>query len=297
MRPVQPLRRTRGRSHPSGVGGLLAIALAGCGTEASSDADHYRAALVADPTQAAALCRQIEDPSLAGECGTFAARRMTMAGALEPALAACEAIEDGLWSDECVFVAVDTAGLEGAAARDACDRAGRYREFCLGHAVNRTVANLDPASLPLAVGDEDALGEVISAQIERDGPTLPRPHRETVWFTGMARWLAQRWTEAPFDDRACGVASEDLCRRAYTETMQARMEQVDRDRICAGDLTSEAVQAAGGTPWVEGSETIVVPAWAALCMGVGVSRSRDDIRRGAGPRAPQDRPRRGKSKN
>ena len=103
----------------------------------------------------------------------------------------------------------------------------------------------------------------------------------------------RRWEAAPFDPRQCGVVSADLCRRAYTETMHSRMASVDRDTICRGALTVETVVAGGGTPWISGAEDTVEAAWAALCMGVGVMRDAEQVRRGRGPRAPQEHGRHG----
>lgn len=286
---------TPAHPRPNSVAALCLSALTSCASPQPSDADWYQRALRAPPSEAVALCARIGPSSMAGECGTFAAGQLAEDGQLAEALAACAHIGDPLWSDECVFVVVDTAALTGEEARKACAGAGRYRDFCFGHAVGRSIAALDPRSLPLEVGQEDALGTVIRGHIQQEGRTLPRPHQQTAWFTGMARWMAKRWETAPFDPVACGVATDDLCRRAYTETMHHRMEAVDRDTICRGTLTVEAVVAGGGTPWVPGAEDTVEAAWAALCMGVGVMRNAEQVQQGRGPRPPQERSRRERS--
>ena len=259
--------------------------LAACGG-GSSDRERYRRALTGPPEQAAELCATVEDPLLAGECGAGVAVRLAATGAAAAALEACGRLEARVWAEECVFEVVDTLGWVGPTAWDACGAAGRFRDYCVGHAVNRSLAELPADRLPLEIGAEDRLVIRLRVQVRKLGVDLPKAHLETVQFTAAARRIAARWQHRPFDPTECGVATARLCGRAYAETMPRGT--VDRARVCAGPLTSEAVAAAGGTPWVGGADEVVAPVWAALCVGDGQrAGSSTDA---PGPRPPQDRP-------
>ena len=272
---------------PRALLGLLAL---GCSpTPIADDAALYRHALAAPPADALKLCARLTNASLAGDCGTEAAVRAADAGDEAVALAACKGLPAGQWADECLFQVVDALLIQGPRAWSLCTDAGRYRDFCVGHAINRTLEDLGPADVPLEVGQEKQLVRALREYVKQLDVQLPAGHQQTVVFTAAARHIAARWTDAPFDPATCGNASDELCRRAYADSMP--QGTVDRGTVCSQPLASNTVDAAGGTPWVEGADEVVKPVWEALCVASGERKgSANDL---TGPRAPQDRGPRG----
>ena len=262
---------------------LLGMAwLGGCG--GPDDASRYRHALAAPPAEAVALCGRLADTALGQECATEAAVRAASTGDEPLAVATCSGLPPGLWADECWFQVVDALKLEGSRAWSLCEQAGRYRDYCVGHAVNRSLDKLGPDAIPLDVGAEDKLVVKLRKHVRKSGAPLPREHQSTVVFTAAARHLAARWAHRAFDPAECGVAPADLCARAYAETMPEG--SVDRVAACRGPLSSAGVQAAGGTPWVDAAEPVVRPVWDALCVAAGERQGDEADARG--PRSPQE---------
>ena len=247
---------------------VAALWLAGCGAgapSASSAADAYLAALLTeDLDRATERCLALSDDALRGECAGAVAARAAGAGDEARAWTACDGLAPGLWRDECGFAVVDALGVTGPPAWERCQRAGRYATYCVGHAVNRDLAQVP--DLRRAVGDEAALMAQLSARLRELAPPLDRRHSETVLNTAAARIIADRWSpSAPFARASCGAAADPLCVRAYTETMRVGAAEVDRRVVCAAPITSEAVQAAGGVGWQRGEGALPQQGWQALC--------------------------------
>ncbi|MEL6348475.1 MAG: hypothetical protein AAFV53_35540 [Myxococcota bacterium] len=243
---------------------MALLLLTGCDRPPTGQDDraHYLSAINAvDGREGLDACVRIQAPRMRGDClsqvGPAAARQ----GHFDAAMAACGQSTAKQWVDECRFAVVDTRELIGEAAWALCAKTGRYRPFCTGHAVTRRIAQMD--DLPLEVGQEVALAETLQQRIDALNPPLPQLHRQRSIRTGMARHLSDRWADRPFDASLCGAAEPDLCRLAYTESMHGKV--LDYPAICAGELTLERIEAMGGKPWTDGSETITLWAWAVLC--------------------------------
>lgn len=271
----------------------LLAGLWGCAQDAEKDRARYQRALATtDPASATAICAEIVDPDLRGECLVGIARVAAGAGAAETAWAACDAIgavatqtpsrqarpggarpgetgplQAGPWREECVFAVVDALEMVGPEAWRACAAAGRYRQPCVGHAVTRAIASW--TDLPLEIGQEAALELEIRRRVRRLSPPMGRGPVQTPIVTGTVRKIAQRWEGRTFDAAECGVATEERCAHAYGETMPTHMPEVDRGAICGRALNVEGVQAAGGAPWIPGSEAVVLRAWSDLCRSWG----------------------------
>lgn len=102
---------------------------------ALTDARAYADAIKeADPQRALALCGQITDVSMNGECTMFAARQIARSGG--NATPICQGLSQG-WREVCLFEIVDSSGLRGEAAAIACKDTGGFKERCLAHALQR----------------------------------------------------------------------------------------------------------------------------------------------------------------
>jgi len=115
------------------VSPLALAAVLGCGSGEPHPLHAYVAAIQAPGPPA---CQTIADPVLRGECGALAARDLapTDEGA---AVRACEALDPGLWQDECYFLVSDALDATGAKAEALCATAGRFSHQCLSHARSR----------------------------------------------------------------------------------------------------------------------------------------------------------------
>ena len=266
------------------------LCLSGCvSDDGAADRTAYRRALSASLAEAIEACSSIDNAGLRGECMGGAATAAAQSGDRSLAEAACARVDEGLWRDECGFSVVDALELRGAEAWSACALAGQYTDHCVGHVLTAEVARMD--DLPLNVGQEDALFTEVRDRVRSAGAPLNRRHVETVVFTSTARHIANRSAEGTFTLESCGVAPAPLCVRAYSETMRLGMDRLDRDRICAGPLSSELVASAGGTPWSPSAEGIAGQAWEALCVawkGQGAGQGRG----GPPPRRKGGQPRR-----
>ena len=240
---------------------LLALVGLACGRPPPTDQDHFLAALTAPAAEMAAHCDQIDAPALRGECLAQAAGALAPGG-IEEAMALCDGVEDGVWRDECAFMAVDGAGLVGNAAVAACRRARHFGERCLQHAVNRS---LDALELPEELGAEPALRQAAREVVEAHYPSFAKEHLQQLIDAAMARLVARRWTSGrPFDPQSCGEASERVCELSYESVAYRAIEHGRLGEICAGDLSAAGVAAAGGPGWT-GDGAIPVAYWANAC--------------------------------
>lgn len=244
----------------------LVVFTVGCGSalDPAADREAWLRALGEPPAEAARTCRSIAQSGLRGECLVGVASAAATSGDQATASAVCGVMDAGLWKDECGFAVADALQLRGEAALEACEAAGRYREHCRGHVLTAAVARMD--DLPLEVGQEQELQQAIRSRVLDSGVRLPRQHLSTVVFTGTARHIAARSREGVFHKAQCGAAPLPLCVRAYQETMREGMDRIDRAAICTGDLSSEGVEAAGGTPFARDARGVAERAWEALCV-------------------------------
>lgn len=88
-----------------------------------------------DPERAIALCEQISDRPLRGECVVFEAGEYLQAGG--DGYSACRRLEDDSWQAVCIFEMVDAGKLRGEEALRVCKDTGPFIERCLAHALQR----------------------------------------------------------------------------------------------------------------------------------------------------------------
>ncbi len=110
----------------------LAVALAGCAEAPEGSAARYYRVLSSpdmDPAEAAAICRELTEPSARGDCGLAVATRSPDPGRW------CAAIEAGTWRRECYFQAAEALRRAGR-DREAvalCMESGPFRDDCGQH--------------------------------------------------------------------------------------------------------------------------------------------------------------------
>jgi hypothetical protein len=135
--------------------------------------------------------------------------------------------------------------------------------------------------LPDELGKEVALEVAVRDRVRIVGASLPREHVDAVVFTATARIVARR-IDGRFDRAICGDARRELCVRAYSESMLERPLGADAS-VCAGPVTLEHVEEAGGVGWTPASQTIALEAWRHLCATQGARGGATTSRRRPGP--------------
>jgi hypothetical protein len=246
---------------------LLGVLVLAC--RSSSDDELYLEALGAPPQRALEICVKVGEAEVRADCLLGVAERAATSNEPDLAWAACAETPLKGFQDECAFLVVDRLPLEGPKGWTRCERAGSYRDNCLGHIVTRHLEELD--GVPDGVGEEEALRSALAREASKLDLPLQRKHFRRSVTTALTRHVARRWEERPFDEAECGTLDRELCRRSYAETMQPRMDEVDQAAICGSELTREAVEAGGGTAWVQGSEALAREAWGKLCESWGFS--------------------------
>ena len=249
---------------------LLGLTLVGCGPDPIADRAVYLEALALPPAEAAAACRRIEHPPLRGECAVSAAAVAATAHDASTADAICRAVPDDLWRDECTFLAADDLKLTGDDAVSWCNRTGRYRENCLGHAIGREVFDLEGRYGK--EGLEIALDTAVSETVARYKPNAPNAQRRNTVERILAQIFSKRWEGAPFDATKCGKASTDLCALAYRMHLDGAPPQIDLAAVCAAGATPEAVLAANAPGWLPGSEAVAAKTWSDFCADLAAGR-------------------------
>jgi len=264
---------------------MLALVALVLGCDAPTDRDLYQRAASAQPDQAALVCAEIEEPRLKGECLAFAGASWAKAGRLSEAGAACEAITDPLWAEECWFLSSDEASLTGDRAVATCRHAGRFRTNCLGHAIGREVRHVE--RLHGKLGDEAALEQALEEVVARYKPAAPASQRQATSDTLVARILAARG-DGPFDERHCGSAPRRICARAYRVSLDAAPGEVDVEGLCVRGVDLEGVVEVGARPWAEGTEELAQEVWRDFCdeLASGHIDRAGTFGMGTPPRAP-----------
>jgi len=123
----------------------------GCAVDSETEAlrserDEYLALITTrdgDPEELLAACGRLSDPQLAGDCGLV----IIGSGSLSSAAAAerlCPLVVEGLYQDECWFLAAEAAGRrsERDAAKKLCDRAGSFASACNRHQIQGELRRL-----------------------------------------------------------------------------------------------------------------------------------------------------------
>lgn len=174
-----------------------------------TDAERYLR-LLSDTTAAVdtllAECQEIDDWALRGDCSLALARRGTSSG---DALTWCQKIEAGLWRDECLFSAAESAAMRDKfeLSRELCSHAGTFRQQCNMHTFQLLVATETDIQGDLAAAEEHyatLLAEWAADQepevMERMAPAALK-RLWTEWFTAVL--LARGVIEAD----GCSVVS------------------------------------------------------------------------------------------
>lgn len=247
----------------------LLLTLVGCEpaaqppSAAALDRQRYRQSaglLKTDAARAAALCLEITDGVLQGECATFAAKQM--AGQRIDPLPLCAAVQHTGWQQVCYFEASDGAGLVGDEAIAACQRSGEFIERCLSHALSRH-ADRDWRQVPQ--GEEGAFLAWLEAQLPLYG--LEAGYQD-VRKDFLARRIADRMRKSgdgAFSTAACGEAPAETCAEVYRYLVRGAARNLDVAPLCAEPITPARLQVAGLPTWPDGDPAVVAELWGRLC--------------------------------
>lgn len=249
------------------LGLLMAIA---CDTEAPVvdprllDQQHYQQAMAeTDPQRAVALCEQIEDVPLRGECVVFEAGELLRAGG--DGYSACGRLENSDWQSVCYFEMVDAGKLRGERALRTCQRTGAFVERCLAHALQREENEL---SQQFPAGQEAELQAHIRGMLQRYG--LGEHTEEKLDVTIAGRIIADRFRRGPglsepFERAACGSADDAACVEAYRVLVLRAGGQGRVPEDCEPPIQVEQVAAMGLPVWSADAQAIGDAVWLHLC--------------------------------
>lgn len=176
---------------------LLLLSCARVGTPPEGDPERYLR-LLSDTTTAIdtllAECKEIEDWALRGDCSLALARRGTSSG---DALTWCRKIEPGLWRDECLFSAAESAAMRDRfeLSRELCAQAGTFREQCNMHTFQLLVATETDIPGDLAAAEQHhaaLLAEWASAQEPEVLGRIAPAALERLWMEWFTAVLLER---------------------------------------------------------------------------------------------------------
>ncbi len=169
---------------------LLVALLGGCPSDEPGPVD-LLAPLPRDPAEALEACAREPFPELATTCRVEAAARAAGADRPEVAEAACAAIDDPRWGEECHFRAGEELARRGrmGAALGHCMRAGRYGRFCVTHSAWHSPPQraLDPADVAAVLQRESASDAEVQVAVQGAAGELAAEARDTMrarfWFS------------------------------------------------------------------------------------------------------------------
>ena len=230
------------------------------------DARAYAAAIKeTDPHQALALCQQITDPSMHGECGMFAARQLAEAGG--DAVAICDSLTEQSWRQVCRFEVVDASGMRGEAAVVACTGTGAFMERCLAHALQREER---PISERFPPGQEAEMMVYIRERVSLYG--LDGLTQAAIDEKMPDRIIAERELRGgrprgmlPMSRSHCGTATDVVCIEAYRiyVTKIGGPGRVPKD--CTTPMRPIKISALQLPTWTEEFQPLADAAWQQLC--------------------------------
>ena len=239
--------------------------------EPATDVQRYAAVAAEDGGLEADLeaCAAIVDPALAGDCALLVVGRGSV-----PAEEACPRVPEGVWRDECWFVAAEArraAGQDGSAAQ-LCLRAGAFRDDCGQHlwqtAVHDLIHRRGPEGFASQLSRAQALHDrwagLLAAEtdfserfweryysngFEGQGGVdlarceeLPAPHPERCRAAGLAyfaRDLGPRLDQAGMGEAFCAMEAPtaEAVGRAFPNRPEPALDAVVRERqavLCPG---------------------------------------------------------------
>jgi hypothetical protein len=224
-----------------------------------------------DAQRALALCNQITDVSMNGECTMFAARQIAQTGG--NATPVCEGLRQG-WREVCLFEIVDASGLRGEAAASACQGTGGFKERCLAHALQREER---PISEQYPPGQEAEMMAYIRTRVTLYG--LDGLTQEAIDEKMAARIITERVLRSgrprgtlPMSRSFCGTASDAVCVESYRiyVTKAGGPGRVPKD--CTLPMNPERVSAVGLPTWTAEFQPLADEAWGHLCKRANTSQ-------------------------
>lgn len=239
---------------------LLAVALACAPAPApapATAAERVAALVSGDPD----ACLGLASPQEAGACLALGADQRARAGQGAAAWQTCQAMDAGLWRDECHFLVTDAAGVVGEEAKAWCQHAGRFRLQCVGHALSREA---HPLLVAAPRGGEAAVSDALTALTARyvgEAQAARRAHQLLV------EHLAERDPGRPFHAGVCGTAPRAACVGAYIERVRRSAEGPGEPwrAACGRAVSAQRAAQAGQPPWDPDVDEVVAVAWARLC--------------------------------
>ena len=233
------------------------------------------------PESSLAICSQISDERLRGECVLFAAKAQAMQK--RPALAFCNQAPTISWQSACAFEVSDMAGLTGKEADKACQMAGEFQSRCMYHALQREESSLNQA-YPL--GQEKDLMYAILSRMESLNAKMIEG--DPLHITLTARIISRRFQAAwisdkdlTFDRSICGTASPDVCTEAYRLTVKM-LSHNRPPEPCQTPMSAEIVAQSGLPLWSPEFEVWAQEAWANVCRRATGSHRPPDHRASSG---------------
>ena len=230
------------------------------------DARAYAAAIKeTDPQKALALCQQITDTSMHGECTMFAARQVASSGG--DATAICNGLVENGWRQVCRFEVVDASGMRGEAAASACAGTGPFKERCLAHALQREER---PISERFPPGKEAEMMAHIRDRVSLYG--LDGLTEEAIDEKMTARIITDRVLRAgrprgmmPMSRRHCGTATDAVCIEAYRIYVTKVGGPGKVPKECTIPMDPFKVSALQLPTWTEEFQPLADEAWLQIC--------------------------------
>jgi hypothetical protein len=215
-----------------------------------------------DPERAIALCEQISDLPLRGECVVFEAGEYLKAGG--DGSSACLRLGDANWQAVCLFEMVDAGKLRGEEALRMCKDTGPFIERCLAHALQReenALARQFPA------GQEGALQAHIGDLLKTYG--LDAISEEPIDAIITGRIIADRFRRSGrdrlFSLAVCGTANEVACVEAYRVVVMTGGRDARAPSDCTPPIDRDQVSALGFPVWEDDAQGIADQVWAHQC--------------------------------
>lgn len=237
------------------------------------DARAYAAAIKeSDPQKALALCQEITDASMHGECSMFAARQVAVAGG--DAVAICDALAEQGWRQVCRFEVVDASGMRGEAAATACAGTGAFKERCLAHALQREER---PISERFPAGQEAEMMAYIRERVSLYG--LDGLTQEAIDEKMTARIVAERVMRSgrprgmlPMSRSYCGTATDAVCIEAYRIYVTKIGGPGKVPKECTIPMSPFKISALQLPTWTEEFQPLADEAWQQLCRRANTSQ-------------------------
>lgn len=224
----------------------------------------YLHATNASGQEALRLCGQITEQELKGECVWFSAKKM--ASQRQDSRQMCNAAPTETWKQACFFDVIDSLGMTGVQADQACAQTGEFQERCMIHAILREE---DQYTHLYPEGKESEMMDAIRQRMEKLGVVkfTEEPIHQILTARVMARRFEARWRQNRgfvFSERICNGVPEQVCSDAY----RIAIKQIGKGKLpnpCRLPVTTNSVEAVGLPIWSEGVEESVQKAWKSLC--------------------------------